>query len=63
MVPRVVLAALIVVPAPQDPGVDRIPALLEKAERLGMAVPDLPQACAELESLATAWPRGLRSRR
>jgi len=54
MVPRVVLAALIVVSAPQDPGVDRIPALLEKAERLGMAVPDLPQACAELDSLATA---------
>jgi len=54
MVPHIVLATLIVVSPPQDPGVDRIPGLLDKAERLGMVVPDLPQACAELESLATA---------
>lgn len=54
MGPRMVLAALIAVSPLQDAGVDRIPALLDKAEKLGMVVPDLPQACAELESLATA---------
>jgi hypothetical protein len=54
MVTRVILAALISVLPLQDPGADRIPLLLDKAEKLGMAVPDLPQACAELETLATA---------
>src|SRR5258705_7322958 len=40
--------------SPQDPAtnVEGIPALLDKAERLGMSVPDLPQACLEIEKIA-----------
>lgn len=38
--------------APQD--VDRLPALLDKAERLGMTVPDLSRACLEMQAIADA---------
>jgi hypothetical protein len=49
MAPRLVLAALIALSPLQEPGDDRIPGLLDKAEKLGMAIPDLSQACSEIE--------------
>jgi hypothetical protein len=49
---RLVLAGLALFSLCQDSGVEKMPALLEKAEKLGMSVPDLPQAVAELEAIA-----------
>ena len=51
---KLVLAVLFAGLLHQEPGVDRIPTLLDKADKLGMSVPDLPQACAEIESIAVA---------